>query len=101
MIVRGIVEAEQGSKTVEAELALNDNDEDLLRHREMLRRRREEETAARQREKEAAREKRRREDEARRKQEEEESRARQAKQVTETLCRRQLQAAARIQAHLR
>jgi hypothetical protein len=109
MIVKGIFEAEQGFKGVEADLALNDNDEDLLRHREMLRRRREEDTASRQREKEAAREMRRREDEARRKRQEEElereeaeeSRAREAKQATETLCRRQLQAAARIQAHLR
>jgi len=109
MIAKGIQDAEKGASTLEGDLLPSDNDEDLKRHRELLRRRKEEEAANKQREKEAAREKRRLENEARIKklqdqldsEEKEEQRQREAVKEKEALCKRQLAAASRIQSRYR
>lgn len=109
MIAKGIQDAESGASSLEADISMNAEDAELLRHREQLRRRREEEAAARQHEKEAAREKRRREDEARLKrmaeemerEERETCAQKEAAAAREVACRRQLEAAVTIQARIR
>merc|ERR1712232_816531 len=108
MITKGIKDAESGASQLEATIT-EDNGKELQQHREQLRRRREEEAAARQREKELAREKRRREDEERRKRQAEELEAefrmeqqqREERQSVEAVCRREHNAAVRIQASMR
>lgn len=110
LIEKGIKDAESGNANLEGDLhARSDDEHDLQRHKELMRRRREEDEQAKQREKEVAREKRRREDELRRKKMEEEmereelqvQREREEKAGREALCLRQFRAAVQIQAQFR
>lgn len=109
MIEKGIKDAEKGNSQMEADIRATNDDSDLQRHKEALRRRREEETQARQHEKDIARERRRKEDEARRRkleeqmerEEEQERWEQDEKAAKEALCLRQFRAVVRIQAHIR
>jgi len=110
LIARGIHDAEAGATKIEARIVHpDDQDNELVRHRELVRRRREEEAIAREREKEALREKRRREDEQRRRkiaeamerEEMEEERARNAMQAAEAACQREYAAVVWIQSRIR
>eukprot|EP00931_Biecheleriopsis_adriatica_P069908 TRINITY_DN43713_c0_g1_i1.p1 TRINITY_DN43713_c0_g1~~TRINITY_DN43713_c0_g1_i1.p1 ORF type:complete len:342 (+),score=93.01 TRINITY_DN43713_c0_g1_i1:107-1132(+) len=111
MIAKGIVESETGASKMEAHLKADelDNDEDLKRHREMMRRRREEAEQARLKEREQAKHKRQREWEERdrkfkeelERDEKEALQARETQKAREERCRQELAAASLIQATFR
>ncbi|CAE7763834.1 unnamed protein product, partial [Symbiodinium pilosum] len=110
MIAKGIVESESGASKMEVTLRATDDDEqELRRHREALRRQRAEQEEAKHREREQARAKRQREwDERQRKikaevdrEEREMLLSREADNVNLKSCQRELKAASRIQAVVR
>mmetsp|Transcript_14681 Transcript_14681/g.30526 ORF Transcript_14681/g.30526 Transcript_14681/m.30526 type:complete len:310 (+) Transcript_14681:58-987(+) len=110
MIAQGIVESESGASKMEATLRATDDDEqELRRHREALRRQRAEQDEAKHREREQAKIRRQREwDERQRRikaeierDEREVLSSREADRVNLKLCQRELTAATKIQAVVR
>lgn len=110
MIAKGIVESETLASKMEATpQVVDDNSEELRRHREAVRRRREEAEQAKMKEREQARLRRQREWEERTRklqaeldqEEQEELRARESRKEAEAQCQREHRAASRIQARLR
>lgn len=110
MIAQGIVESESGASKMEATLrATDDEEQELRRHREALRRQRAEQDEAKHREREQARIRRQREwDERQRRikaeierEEREVLSSREADRVNLKLCQRELKAASKIQAVVR
>lgn len=106
MIARGIQEGDKGDLP---EAVLRNDDADLQRHQEGVRRRREQEEQAREREREHARQKRRREEEERLRRQAEEldrefdgdAQQRNIVEQVKATCKREMSAASRIQSRFR
>lgn len=110
LIAKGIVEAESGASRMEASLnSPDENDEDLRRHRDAMRRRREEAAEASKREREQARLRRQKEWEEQQRrchleierEEQEVFRQRNLQKAREAQCVKEMRAATKIQAHIR